>query len=132
QSSNGAAGSFVMTRVSQGSTTASVANGSSSLTGKWRVDVSIPQGQAFAGSYTLSLDLVESNGQLSGTGKWNIGVVSKFTGSVADGRVLLNRLDGDGYRQRFVGRSVNTNRFEGTFDQSSNGATGSFVMTRVP
>jgi hypothetical protein len=81
--------------------------------------------------YILSLDLVDRNGQLTGTGSWTNGVVSNFTGSVSGGQVILNRLDADGYRARMAGRGVDTNRFQGTYDQSSNGATGSFVMTRV-
>jgi len=105
---------------------------SSSLTGNWRVELSIPQGQPFAGTYILNLDLVERNGQLTGTGTWNNGVVSTFTGSVAGGQVLLNRLDTDGFRARMVGRGVDSNRFQGTFDQATNGSTGPFVMTRTP
>jgi hypothetical protein len=110
---------------------APAANSAPSLTGKWRVNATIPQGQAYAGSYTLSLDLVESNGQLTGTGTWDAGVVSSFTGSVGNGQVTLNRLDRDGYRMRLVGREVDANHFQGTFDQATNGATGSFVMTRL-
>jgi hypothetical protein len=110
---------------------APAANSAPSLTGKWRVNATIPQGQAYAGSYTLNLDLVESNGQISGTGTWDTGVASSFTGNVANGQVILNRLDRDGYRMRLVGREVDANHFQGTFDQATNGATGSFVMTRV-
>ena len=72
---------------------APAADSAPSLTGKWRGEVSIPQGQPFPGTYTLNLDLVERSGQLTGTGSWSNGVVSNFTGSVGGGQVLLNRLD---------------------------------------
>jgi hypothetical protein len=132
QATNGATGQFVMTRATQSSTAAPAANSTPSLTGNWRIELSIPQGQPFAGTYILNLDLVERNGQLTGTGTWNTGVVSTFTGSIAGGQVLLNRLDTDGFRARMVGRGVDTNRFQGTFDQATNGSTGPFVMTRAP
>jgi hypothetical protein len=105
---------------------------SSSLTGKWRVEATIQQGQPFAGTYVLSLDLVERNGQLTGSGTWNNGARSNFTGSVAGGQLTLNRLDADGFRARMVGRTVGADNFQGTFDQTTNGSTGPFVMTRAP
>lgn len=101
----------------------------------WFLVAIIPQGQPYAGTYTISINFTEQNGKLTGDGKWSHGARSKFTGELTSGSVTLNRVDSDGYKATFTAAVSGDKWTGGTCDSppppDGNGAKCNWTATKV-
>jgi hypothetical protein len=114
--------------VRQGSSTLS------GISGRWRLNAVIPSGQPYPGTYTIDINLTESNGILNGSGTWFNGVNSNFTGEIRNGNITLYRTDTSGFRGTFYGTLRPDGQMEGTGNNdpsSPGGNTATYTWTAV-